>query len=417
LINIIKKYFYYNTIKNLIIVGLGSFGTAFFGLLLGITAARYLGPEEFGRYGYYISIFAIMSMFYTLGMDIYIVIQIAREPEKANKFITSNLINRSIAITIVSILFFIINIFIKIIPIELATIFFFISTILNSFETVTLGVYRAFEKMNYYSIFMISRQILTLVFFIGTAIFFKMRIEGIAISNFLALSLVISVSYFILIKRFNFIFSDVNKLDLIKLLKKSSPFFLNSIVAMLYMQVDTVMINRMIGDAETGYYNVAKQIMVAMLILPSIFNTILLPKMSRRNFDTSNNKVWLISLFIIGLIISFILFAFSGIIIKIFFGNDFIKSVLLLRILLWQLPLIFVNASLSTFLSAKDQQGKVLLINIMAILLNIPLNFIFIPVWGAAGAAFTTLICAVIAVMFYYIIYHKYKNKKEKVKG
>ena len=413
----LKKLILNTTFKNLSYISIGTFGAAFFALLFGIVAARYLGPDEFGRFGYYKSIFTTVGIFFVLGMNTYVVINIAKYPKKTNKSITCNFINRTLAIIFTSTVFWLINYVMHFIPVENATILLFFASIVTNYSSLFSGVIRAYEEMKYLGFFKILQPILTLGLFILTAAIFKMRIEGAAFASLISVSIVAILSYNIIIRKIKYKYVKVYFYDITNLFVNSLPFLLTSIVSILYLQVDTIMINRMVNDSETGFYLIASQIIKSILLIAGIFNTILLPKMSKFNFNSSDNKIWLKLLLILGLIVSIILFFSSDYLIQILFGSKYSYSSNILKILSFIIPISFISASLSAFFSAKNQQKKVLFINTLILILNIPFNYLLIIRWQAAGAAISTLLCSIITIILFIIFYRLYIKKYEKNKS
>ena len=75
-----------------------------------------------------------------------------------------------------------------------------------------------------------------------------------------------------------------------------------------------------------------------------------------------------------------------------------------------KLFLAHIAVSFSTPMLAKNQERVIMYSVGSAFIVNVVLNYIFIPIYGFYGAAYTTVFCEVIIVMFFVISNYK-RNK------
>lgn len=193
------------------------------------------------------------------------------------------------------------------------------------------------------------------------------------------------------------------------ILKNAWPFGLASVFQLIYFQSDIVLVKYITGDVAAGYYNVAFSVMVAVLLFPSIlYQKFLLPKMHRwANHDrVIFYKVYcqgnVVMLFIGGLA-TFSVWLISPTVIPFLFGGIYEEAVELLMVLAVSAPIIFVAYSVGATLSTQEYMKiKVRMMGAVAII-NIVLNLIFIPIYGALGAAVTTVASNLFLLAFYYV--------------
>ena len=182
-----------------------------------------------------------------------------------------------------------------------------------------------------------------------------------------------------------------------KILKYSIPLFFISVGFLIATEVDTVMLGLFSTDAEVGTYAVAKQIIIKLphISLAMVMGT--MPVFAKLNED---NKEELKKLFFKLLRTNALIFAIiaigivflSRIFVPLIFGVEYNSSVLPLQILTIYLVGFSFSIFLSTFL---DYQGlaKKRAVNLsVSMVLNIVLNLILIPDYGAVGAAIATSI-------------------------
>jgi len=98
-------------------------------------------------------------------------------------------------------------------------------------------------------------------------------------------------------------------------------------------------------------------------------------------------------------------FVLSGNLMIIFFGHDYISSVLALKILLCGILFMFLMNFSNMVLVSMDKQKIMLYIAIVGLVLNVLLNLILIPHKGFVGAAIATLIgeCSVFTLLSVYL--------------
>ena len=81
-----------NTVKNIGALSASQFITAIISFFLMIYLARYLGEVGFGIYRFAISFVGLFSIFIDLGMNNYLIREIAREKKLTNTLVTNILL-------------------------------------------------------------------------------------------------------------------------------------------------------------------------------------------------------------------------------------------------------------------------------------------------------------------------------------
>ena len=197
------------------------------------------------------------------------------------------------------------------------------------------------------------------------------------------------------------------------------PFGFANLFAFIYVQSDIIMIKYISGDIETGYYNASFVIMTALLLIPSIlFGKFLLPKYHRWAYHNTEkflkvyrlgNKLMVIS----GIILFLVVYFGAGFFIPLIFGDEYLPSVSLMKLLSLTLPVSFLAYSIgATLVTKSHMKTKVLLMGIVAII-NILLNVILIQIYDAKGAAIATILSNMLLLCLYYWIAKKKVFVKE----
>ena len=196
---------------------------------------------------------------------------------------------------------------------------------------------------------------------------------------------------------------------LYEIITQTWPFGLASLFHLIYFQSDIILVKYLSGSEVAGYYHVAFTIIVAIYIFPSvIYQKFLLPKIHRwanhdreRFYKTYRQGNFI--MFVIGITAMILVWLLSSWLIPILFGNNYIDAVVILNILALSIPIIFVASSVgATLVTQEHMRKKVKYMGLIAGI-NIILNIILIPTYGAIGASIATVISnLMLLIIFYY---------------
>ena len=186
-----------------------------------------------------------------------------------------------------------------------------------------------------------------------------------------------------------------------EIFKTSAPMALSAIAYFIMQSIDIIILSIYEGFDQIAYYSVSvKLAMVTTLALMSV-NIVIAPRIAeiyeKQNLQDmqqlikhSTRIIFFISLFVLS-----ILFVFSQEILSLF-GPDYIKAN---QALLFLLAAQFFNAVSgpgAIYLNMTGRQKTLNKILILGLIINISLNFYFIPVEGINGAAKATLASLII---------------------
>lgn len=186
-------------------------------------------------------------------------------------------------------------------------------------------------------------------------------------------------------------FFSFNKKIAKKILIRTFYLSLASISLILLNKIDLIMISFLLDVESVGFYGIASDIMknAAILSAPIILGVVPLfvKKDIKKLFSKTTKKLILVN----GSIFLFV-FLFSDFVVNLIYGPEFQMVSLLLKIFAI-FPLL---ASLQSFsqeiLILKDRTKQIFIFGLLAVLLNIFLNYFFIIGFGITGAAIATII-------------------------
>jgi len=166
---------------------------------------------------------------------------------------------------------------------------------------------------------------------------------------------------------------------------------------MIYMRIDQIMVTRISGEYEAGLYSAAVVIAEAWNFVPLIVVPSVLPNMVT---TLANNEEFFyqkmqflynaIAAFFYAIAIPTTLL--SGWIIPTIFGAEYADASPMLAVLIWSSLFLGLGIARSSFLTAKNWAYLHFLAMASGCVINLSLNFVFIPAFGGLAAAVTTLI-------------------------
>lgn len=167
-------------------------------------------------------------------------------------------------------------------------------------------------------------------------------------------------------------------------------------------QTDIVMLGIFGTDFDVGIYQVAVQGAALVVIATEAFKVISVPHFSRLYYQNNMKDFQLLAVqnarigFLLSLPIAVVLFLWGERIISDVFGVEYISAILPLKILI-SAQLIHVAIGVGgPLLNACGYEKGTLYAQVLSAVVNIILNFIFIPLWGIEGAAWATFIAIMV---------------------
>ncbi len=184
--------------------------------------------------------------------------------------------------------------------------------------------------------------------------------------------------------------------DLRQLVRHALPLMLNSLLATAFIQIDILILQALQGTTVVGHYNAAYKFLNAMNVLPAAVVLAAFPLMARAAGNPAELARWFTRAWRVlvtaaaGLVVLFFIFAEPWI--DTLLGPEFLpETAIALAILIWFLPLSYLNGTLQYVVIASDRQAKLTPAFLVATLVNLGMNLALVPIWGFAAAAATTI--------------------------
>lgn len=164
-------------------------------------------------------------------------------------------------------------------------------------------------------------------------------------------------------------------------------------------QTDTVLLSLYRGEADVGWYNAATTITFSLLMFAQAYRFAVYPLMARYVKQEPDKAVMLFqkSVYYMGAIVMPMV---AGIllcapqIVDLVFGEKFTSTIPVLQVLIVSLAFFFIGEPCNRFMLSKDRQR--VMVGLLAITapLNVAINLLLIPRYGAVGAALARTISA-----------------------
>ena len=399
--------------KNISSLGIAHAITLILGAIVVIFIARYLGDIGYGKFSFVVAFTALFSVLSDLGLSTLTIRDVARDKTQAGRYL-GQVSALKVVLAIVTLLLIVIVINVLDYPRETTLAVYIIgaSVIIESFTRLFFSITSAFEKMEYEAAIIVLRTII-LFSLVLSVIHFNYGLISI-VSSYLAASIFSFVlSAFVILKKFAKPKVEKDFDFWRKTTKEALPFALTAVFSMVFFKVDTVMLSVIKGDAVTGWYFAACNIIFCLIAIPVIYGLAIFPVLSKYygSARSSFSKVGTLSfkfLLMVGLPISVGISLLAEEIILLVYGSTFLNSVYALQIIAW---VFFINCiSIVPFhvLNSANKQDLAMLSLGIGAALNVLLNLLLIPIYGLIGAASASVITFVVCFSLYFYFCNRY---------
>lgn len=399
----IKKFLKNAAVKNAGWLIFGKIAQMLISLVVGLLTARYLGPSNYGLINYATAYTVFFMAFCTLGINSVLVKEFIDDPGNEGRIIGSTLAMRGIS-SILS-----------------AGIIILIVSVIEADEPVTVTVtalcslsliFNIFETFNYWFQSKLRSKVTTAATLAAYIITSAYKVVLLALGK--------SVEWFAFSYALDYIFVGIflfvcykkeggGKLAFSvsycrRILGKSVHFILPGLMVSIYGYADKFMLKHMLSNADVGYYSTATAVcgmwsFVLAAIIDSVYPSIMeAHKKDYELYEKKNRRLYAV-VFYTAMAVSVMFCIFGGMIVRILYGEAYLPAAAPLRVVTWYTAFSYLGVARNAWIVCENKQKYLKYIYISAAVCNVVLNYIFIPLWGATGAAFTSLLTQIITTM------------------
>jgi O-antigen/teichoic acid export membrane protein len=396
--------------RNSLFVTLGNFAMKGVNFLFNIYVVRRLGDDRFGQYSIVLGFVGLFQILAELGVTQYVMREIARDKSKARALV-GNLI--AVRIVLAALGMAGITVTAKVagyspellFGIFLYTTGFFLSAIDAPLRTVI----SASERLDYVTAVRflgnVSNVLLGLLFLYG-----GLGYVWLIVASILSILPQIAVEIWVILRYRLMDFSlSMNPRLWPGLVRWGLPFGIISLALTVAFSIDTVMLSMFVPDEEVGWYNVAYNLVRALMIFFSGFSVAIVPSLSRAYIqDEATVERWYHRSVKFILLISTPI-AVGGMLlasplIRFLYTPEYEPSALALKILIWDVPLLMYTGfcgNMTTVIGEERAAARVYTLNAVA---NVILNAVLIPRYGMLAASMVTVVTDLIGALQFHLL-------------
>lgn len=364
-----------------------------------ILTARYLGPSNYGIISYVNAYVAFFTSLCTLGINSVIIKDFVEKPQEQGEAVGTTLAMRFISsfLSVIMILCIV-----NVVDHDEPT-----TIVVAALCSISL-LFQVLDTFNYWFQSRYESKITSIATFVAYAATALYRLVLLALHKDVEwFAFATSVDYIVLGVFLFYSYRKNNGPKLSVSIEKGKSLFgrsyhyiLSGMMVAIYGQTDKFMLKQMLDETSVGYYSLASSVnlmwvFVLQAIIDSMYPTIMrLYEKDREQFNRKNRQLYAIVIYVsMAAAICFVLFA--PLVIKILYGDAYMPAVGPLRVITWYTIFSYLGVARNAWIVCMNKQKYLKYMYLSAAFINIGLNYIMIPMWGASGAALASLLTEV----------------------
>lgn len=367
----------------------------------GILAARRLGVDQFGLYSFATTVVTLATSLSDLGLSVYVIRAVARDPQLGPAFAGRLLLLRALAVlgcfgAVTAALWF---------RRSDETVLCFIliaggAALLAAPAALVSSWFRGTQRMGRDGLLRFGLAAVPLA--VSAALLLDGQgILGVATGNLIG-SAAVGITVLLLPKPWARPplpeAAPRPAAPLGAILREAMPFALLTVLVTVSYRIDTVLLEHFRGPREVGFYSAGYRILeVAVLVrgvLPAVFLPVFSDALKRGDVERIGGilRTALKYHIVAGISMALLLNLGSPWLVRwIYGGAGYSESVAPLRILAYAAVAVWISSLTSILISSGPKPGVNTRIAFSMVILNVGLNVLVLPRWGAVGAAAATV--------------------------
>ena len=369
--------------------------------LVGVVAARYLGPENMGLIKTGFSFITFFTVLCRLGLNGILVNDFASRPERSGELIGTALALRlSCSILSAGALYALVRgtnpgnpLFVALTTLQSIALltdtceilaWWFKARLMAKF--VSLGSMIASTAMGAWRIVQLARGASVEWFALSAAV--QSAVSG----AFL-------IAMFAAKSDFRLRFSWETLRDLVR---RGKFMLASAIVIQIYVQTDVIMLFHLYGEGTAGYYTTAFDLAWIWIFIPhAIIDTARPLIADAKRADPAGYlrkfQSLLLALSLMGIVVGIGFTLLGGRALRLLYGDAFMPAARPLLVAIWTTNLSLIGVARGIWFVAEERYRYAAICSCFGAAFNVASNLIFIPIYGMMGAAVVTLLSEVVA--------------------
>lgn len=377
----------------------GSLMNKVLAFFVSVLTARYLGPDNYGLINYAAAYTTFFASICTLGINSVIVKNFADYPDEEGIAIGTMLLLRAVssflsAVAIIGIVFVMDYdepLTIAVVALySFGLIFQIFDTFNYWFQSKLKSKYSAIASTIAYAIVSLYKILLLVT---GKSVLWFAVTNAI---DYIVVALLLYAAY----RKNNGPKLGISKQKAKELLRTSSSFIISGLMVSVYASTDKLMLKQMLDEASVGYYSLASSFsMMWAFILQAIIDSMYPVIVQDRNIDFASyerkNRQLYAIVFYVSVAMSTMIALLAKPLFLFLYGEAYLPAVAPLRIIVWYTAFSYLGVARNAWMVCENQQRYLKYLYVSAALINVILNWLLLPSFGASGAAAASLITQV----------------------
>lgn len=386
-------------------------------LLAGVVVARWLGAASVGILAS-LNVMSLLAIsFGGIGLSSAITYLVARDRQRMKAVIFNAItfafvVGTILAFGIIALTFVKPGLFGDI-PMQLVTI----AALSLPFQFVTLFCLAAFlglgdikrynvlDLLSQGSLF-VNPLVVLGIFGMGLFVLVSANAATTVILSLLALPVLFRISKAVRAERLRF-----DKPLMFEMLRYGSKFYIAMASSVIILRADLLLVNYFRSSSEAGVYAVASQVGTLMMMVPGVISTVLFPRVTEAQ-ETSSDMTCRVTrhavLIMLAVCLGVILPAF---LLPVMYGQAFADVPFLVLVLLPGIYFLGIETVQVQYFSSIGLPKAIPFFWVASMAVNVVLNLIFVPLYGAYAAAAVSSISYAIMFVLVAIYFHKRTGK------
>lgn len=381
---------------NTFIQAIGKFITAASTLLLTMLLTRYLGVEDFGALSTIVAYVALLATLVDFGITQIAVREASLGQNDQRKFMSNVVflkLGQAILVVLIGILALPFTDYSHLI--QLGILIHLFSLIFLSLMAAVSVIFQAKLQFKY----LVAANVVQALAQLGLGalmIYTQQSLLMIVVSLTLAVALGACMAFFYS-RRFFKLSLEIDKSLCRRLAISAAPLGVAVVLSGLFSKIDMVLLSIINGTSAVGIYSPAYKILETAIAFPGFFVAASFPLLSRlaASDRASFARLYQRSLMLLaggGVVCIIAMLFLAKWLILILAGGEFLAAVWPLKALAFAAGLAFLSGLGVYALIALNQQSQLILINLAALIVNVLLNLVFLPLFSYKAAAVITVI-------------------------
>lgn len=401
--------------KNTFWLFFGNMTSRFIRAGLLIYAARILGAHDWGAFNYAMGIAAFFTMFTDFGVNAVLTRESAKDTSVQEKYFSSAFFTKIIlSLATIVILFLIFPILSGIVSgktedpqlvLSLLPIVIFL-VIFDTLRDFGATLSRAWEKMEVEGLIQIITNIMIVAigFF---ALYLSPTPKSLAIGYAIGTGIGMVASFWPFRRYFKNFWKTISIHLSKKILSSGWVFGMMGIIGAIMLNTDSVMIGWLVGLDGVGYYGAGQRFVQMIYIIPGLIATAFFPTLTKLIKEKGifesifNKQLSLLMTIALPLTVGGVILA--GLIFRFLYGTQYDPGIISFLLLNITYLSTFIATPLGNIIFALEKEKILFKYVLIGGIGNIILNLVFIPIFGIAGSALSTVLNQIIGMVYLYL--------------